>query len=284
MKKLLSVSAIVGVIATAAMMVGCGGDGGHDNGGGPSVAPASIDNKIVTVSENGQNRNLTFTTSGSSFTQYEGTSTNVAGTGTFTYSKQGDNTGQLVLTTADQNGATSTVTYNLTFNSADSGTYTFTTSNGETGSGTFSGLQDFTGGGGNTGGGGDNGGGGNTGGGGDNGGGGNTGGGTPPTTLSGAAIDFTAGGGNGNERLTFSGSGNSVTSDVVPAPNNVGTYTFTPGSGGAPSTLVITFPNGDNYNLTLSFTDSTHGTWSGTQHYDGGDHPVPSGSSFTIAP
>jgi hypothetical protein len=75
-----------------------------------------------------------------------------------------------------------------------------------------------------------------------------------------------------------------VTSDAVNPPNNVGTYTFTPGTGGSPGTLNVTFPNGDTYNLTMTFADATHGSWSGSQTFDNANHPVPAGSSFTIQP
>ena len=151
----------------------------------------------------------------------------------------------------------------MAFTSATAGTYTFTSSGGQTGSGTFSNLQTIPAGGGD--------------GNGDGSGGGDT-----PTALTGRAIDFTATG-QGNERLTFASSGNTVTSEAIP-PNNVGTYTFTPGTGSAPGALVVSFPNGDNYNLTMTFTDATHGTWSGNQFFDGADHPVPAGSSFAIQP
>jgi len=291
MKKLINLLAIVGVIGAAALMNGCGGSDDNSNnnnngaGQGTVLAPASVANKTVTLTENGQSRDITFGTSGNSFTQFENGTTNAIATGNFQWVQQGNNNGQLILTTTrTDGGATNSVTYVLTFNNANSGTYTFATSGGQTGSGTFSNFQDVTTGGntggGNTGGG--NTGGGNTGGG--NTGGGNTGGGSTnaPTSLAGHAIDFTASG-QGNERLTFAGSGNSVTSDAVNPPNNTATYTFTPGTaGGTPGTLVVTFPNGDVYNLTMNFTDATHGTWSGTQHFDNADHPVPAGSSFTI--
>jgi hypothetical protein len=271
MKKLINVSAILGVIGMAAMMTGCGG-GGHDdddNGAPPAnqFAPASLGNQSVTLTENGQSRDIQFAVNGDTFTQFENGTTNAVGTGTFQWVRQGDNNGQLVLTTTGEGGAT--VTYILTFTSATAGTYTFTTSNGQTGSGSFANLQTITpgtpdpGNGGNP----------------DPG----TGGGETPTSLTGRVIDFSASG-QGNERLTFSPSGNNVTSDAVNPPNNVGTYTFTPGTGGAPGTLVVNFPNGDVYNLTMTFSDATHGTWSGTQHFDNADHPVPGGSSFTIQP
>jgi hypothetical protein len=278
MKKLINVTAILGVISMAALMTGCGGSDHNDDT--PIVtptpyAPASLTNQTVTLTEDGQSRDLQFATSGDTFTQFQTGTTNSVGNGNFQYTKQGDNAGQLVLTTTGDGGTANTVTYNLVFTSATSGTYTFTTSGGQSGSGTFSNLQTTTGGGSN--------GGGNDGGG--NNGGGNNGGGTGeiPTSLTGRVIDFTASG-QGNERLTFSSSGSTVTSDAINPPNNVGTYTFTAGTGGAPGALVVTFPNGDTYNLQMTFTDATHGTWAGSQRFDNADHPVPGGSSFTIQP
>lgn len=104
-----------------------------------------------------------------------------------------------------------------------------------------------------------------------------------PISLAGRAIDFTAAG-QGNERLTFYTSGTTVTSDAINPPNNTGTYTFKPGTGGAPAVLAVTFPNGDTYTLTIVFSDSKHGVWSGNQFFDNADHPVPAGSSFAIQP
>jgi hypothetical protein len=280
MKKLVSILAIVGVIGTAALMTGCGGGGGDGHAVAQNgFAPASVANKMVTLTENGQSRDVQFAVSGNNFTQFQTGTTNVVAAGTFQWTQQAANNGQLILTTTDQTG-TNQVTYVLTFTSANSGTYTFTTSGGATGSGTFSNFQDITS---------NNTGGGTTGGttagntGGNTGGttGGNTGG-VAPASLAGHAIDFTATGA-GNERLTFAASGNQVTSDAVNPPNNVATYTYTPVSGGNTANLVVNFPNGDNYNLTMTFTDSTHGTWSGTQHFGGADHTVPAGSSFTFA-
>lgn len=272
MKKLINVSAILAVIGLAAMMTGCGGSDHNNNDVvvATPYAPATFANRSVTLTEGGQSRDIQFATSGNTFTQFQQGTTNAVGTGTFQYAKTGDNLSQLILTTTGTDGAT--VTYTLNFANATSGTYTYVSSTGQSGSGTFSNLQEIAAGG-NTGGndGGNNGGGNN--------GGGNTG--DIPTSLTGRAIDFTASG-QGNEKLTF-GSGNTVTSDVVQAPNNVGTYTYTAGTATTPGTLVVTFPNGDTYNLTLSFTDSTHGTWNGSQHYDNADHAVPAGSSFTIA-
>jgi hypothetical protein len=277
MKKLLSAVAIAGVVGIAAFMTGCGGSDHNDNN--PVVqptgfAPATVANKTVTLTENGQSSTFNFATSGDSYTLFQPGSTNAVGNGTFQYSQQGNNNGQLVLTSTDNTGATNQVTYVLTFTSANAGTYTYTTAGGQAGSGTFANFQDIT-----TGGTGGNGGNGGTGG---NGGNGGTGGSTnAPTSLAGKIIDFTAPG-NGNERLTFAPSGNTVTSDAVSPPNNAATYTFNPGTGGAASTLVVTFPNGDTYNLQMMFTDNAHGSWSGNQRFDQQDHPVPSGSSFTI--
>lgn len=276
MKKLVSVLSIVGVIAAAAVMSGCGGGddnkSSNNNNGGTSFAPATLANQSVTLTENGASRDIQFAASGNTFTQFQSGTTNAVGTGTYQYTQQGPNNGQVIVTTTDQNGATQQVTYNLAFTSATAGTYTFTGTGGLSGSGTFSNLQTTTNNGGNNGGG-------------NNGGGNNNGGGSTnaPTALAGKAIDFTATG-QGNERLTFAATGNQVTSDAVNPPNNVGTYTYTAGANGAPSTLVVNFPNGDNYNLTMTFTDATHGTWAGTQHFDNADHPVPANSSFTIQP
>jgi hypothetical protein len=101
-----------------------------------------------------------------------------------------------------------------------------------------------------------------------------------PTSLAGAVLDLNAPG-QGYERLTF-GSNGTVTSDAYTPSNATGTYTYTRGPAGDSSTVVITFPNSDNYHLTLTFADSAHGTWSGSQFFDGASHPAPSGSSFTI--
>jgi len=288
MKKLISAFAILGVIGIAGLMSGCGGSDHDDNGPAPAAgfAPASVANQSVTLTENGQSRDIQFAVNGNTFTQFENGTTNAIGTGTFSYTQQGGNNAQLILTVTDNTG-TNQVTYVMNFTSASAGTYTFSSTGGQAGSGTFSNLQTITSGntgGGNTGGG--NTGGGNTGGGdtgGGNTGGGNTGGGNTgetPTTVAARVIDFSATG-QGNERLTFASTGSSVTSDVV---TGAGNYTFTPGTGGAPATLVVTFPNGDTYNLTMTFTDATHGTWGGSQHYDNADHPVPAGSAFTIQP
>lgn len=278
MKRVINIFAILGVVSLTALMTGCGGDDDDDNAipQTTAFAPTSFANQGVTLAENDQSRDLQFATSGDTFTQFQNGTTNAVGSGTYQYTRQGDNAGQLILTTTGEDGTTSQVTYNLAFTSATAGTYTFTTSGGQTGSGTFSNLHAISGGG-------DNGGGNN--GGGDNGGGDNGGGNTGdiPTSLTGRVIDFTATG-QGNERLTFSSSGNTVTSDAVNPPNNVGTYTFTPGTGGAPGVLVVTFPNGDTYNLQMNFSDAAHGTWSGSQRFDNADHPVPGGSSFTIQP
>jgi hypothetical protein len=160
MKKLIQLSAILGVIGAAALMTGCGGsdDDNKNNvnpgGGGTAFAPASVANKTVTLTENGQSRDITFGTSGNTFTQFENGTTNAVASGTFQYVQQGNNNGQLILTSAPTGeGNTNQVTYVLTFTSANAGTYTFTTNGGQTGSGTFSNLQDVTTGG-NTGGGG----------------------------------------------------------------------------------------------------------------------------------
>jgi hypothetical protein len=294
MKKLINVFALLAVMGLAAMMTGCGGDDNHDN---PVVvpvnqfAPATFANRSVTLTEGGQSREIQFALNGDTFTQFQPGTTNTVGVGSFQYTRSGDNAGQLILTTTGADGAT--VTYTLNFTSATSGSYNFVSSTGQTGSGTFSNLQEISAGnnggnGGNggtgnggTGGGGNGGDGGNGGNGGTGGNGGNGGGSFEiPTSLSGKAIDFTAPG-QGNERLSFT-SGNTVTSDVLEAPNNAGTYTYTAGTTGTPGTLSVTFPNGDVYNLNVTFTDATHGTWTGSQRFDNADHPVPSGSTFTI--
>lgn len=279
MKKLIDLFAIMAIISLTTFLVGCGDDDDDDDDDAPppqtQFAPASVANHVVTLTEGGQTRDVQFAAAGSNFTQFETGSTNAVGTGSFQYSRLNNNNGQLILTTTDAQGATVQVTYNLAFTSASGGTYTFTSSTGQTGSGTFSNLREVVE---NGGGNGDGDGDGNGDGDGDG-----NGGGEPPTAISGRAIDFTASGA-GNERLTFATSGNSVTSDAINPPNNVGTYTFTPGTGGAPSNLVVTFPNGDTYNLTMTFTDATHGSWSGNQFFDNSDHPVPAGSSFTIQP
>jgi Immunoglobulin I-set domain len=228
----------------------------------PRFAPASLTNKIVTWTEDWQSVGVTFSGTGDTFTEFEPGTANALATGTYQYTRQGANSGQLVLTSTDTTGAANQVTYILTFTSATAGTYTYTTSGGQTGSGTFSNLHEVSAGnaGGNTG--------------------GNTGGvGTAPTSLAGKIIDFTATG-LGNERLSFSTDGQTVTSDAVAPPNNVATCTYT--ASGSTGTLVVTFPNGDNYNLTMSFTDNAHGTWSGIQHFDNSDHSIPAGSWFTI--
>lgn len=300
MKKLVYLSAILAVISLTALMTGCGGgDDDDDNGGGggagQNFAPATLNNYQVTLTEGGQSRNVSFAVQGNTFTQFEPGNTNAVATGTFQWTRQDNDNGQLVLVVTPVGGAsTNQVTYVLTFTSASGGTYTFSTSGGQTGSGTFSGLQIIPAGGGDgggngggdgNGGGGGNGNGGGNGGGDGNGGGGNGGGtpGEPPTSLSGRVIDFSAAG-LGNERLTFAPSGNTVTSDAINPPNNQGTYTYTAGTGTSPATLTVTFPNGDTYNLTMAFTDATHGSWSGSQFFDGSTHPVPAGSSFTIQP
>jgi DNA-binding response OmpR family regulator len=97
------------------------------------------------------------------------------------------------------------------------------------------------------------------------------------TSLAGKTIEFTTCE-KGSERLTFKLNG-SVTSDRVDTP---GTYTYTTGAGGKPSTLVVTFPTGAVYHLTMDFSDSAHGSWSGSRHLDNADHPVPFGSSFAV--
>src|SRR5689334_12385605 len=121
MKKLLNFLGVTGVIITAALMPGCGGGGDNNDNGTPvqtAFAPSSLANRTVTLTENGTSRNVSFATSGNSFTQFQTGTTNAVGTGTFQYSQQGNNGGQLVLSTTDQNGATNQVTYNLTFTSA----------------------------------------------------------------------------------------------------------------------------------------------------------------------
>lgn len=275
MKKLFTILAIAGVVVTAAVMSGCGGSD-HNNNivvPTPSYAPASVTNMTVTLTENGQSRTVNFAPSGTTYTLFDTGTTNAVANGTYQYTQQGNNNAQLILISNDQTGATNQVTYNMAFTSATTGTYTYATVGGATGSGVFSNFVENTGG--NNGG---NNGGGN---GGNNG--GNTGGtNTPPASLAGKIIDFTATG-SGNERLTFASSGNTVTSDAVSASNNPANYVYTGGAAaGSPSTLVVTFPNGDVYNLTMTFSDNAHGTWSGTQHFDNADHPVPAGSSFTI--
>ena len=180
MKKLISAFAILGVIGTAGLMSGCGGSD-HDDDNPPPVvqgfAPASVANQSVTLTENGQSRDIQFALNGDTFTQFENGTTNAVGTGTFNYVQQGPNNGQLVLTVTDNTGANS-VTYVLTFNSATAGTYSFSSTSGQTGSGTFSNLQTIVPSGGGNNGGGDGGG---------NNGGGNNGGGTGeiPTALTG---------------------------------------------------------------------------------------------------
>lgn len=81
----------------------------------------------------------------------------------------------------------------------------------------------------------------------------------------------------GIEMLVFATDADAVTSDVLPGLIGSSLYT-----GGNPANLVITFPNWDRYDLNLTFTDNSHGTWGGTEHYEDKDHIVPTGSSFTI--
>jgi hypothetical protein len=161
MKKLISVFAIIGVVGTAALMTGCGGGGHHDDNTTTTTgfAPASLANQSVTLTENGQSRDIQFATSGNTYTQFENGTTNAVANGTFQYTQQGGNGGQLILTSAGDQGTTNQVTYTLNFTSATAGTYTFATSGGQSGSGTFSNLQQIT----TNSGGGDNGGGNNNG-------------------------------------------------------------------------------------------------------------------------
>jgi hypothetical protein len=270
MKKLINLTALVAVIAVAGLMAGCGSSDDNDETG---FAPATVANTTMTLTEAGQSRDITFAATGNTFSVFEPGATAPISTGTFQYSRISVHSGQLVLTTSDAQGVTRHVSYQVNWITPQSGNYTFATSDGLTGSGTFANFRAVT---------------------------------APvdpgpvdpgpvdpgpidpgpvdpgtiPTTLSGRAVDFTAVG-FGNERLTF-GPGNAVTTDVVNPPNNVGTYTYTANPAANTATLNVTFPTGEFYNLNLNFTAPNTGTWSGVQHFNNQDHPVPAGSSFTI--
>src|SRR5689334_5219971 len=101
MKKLFNYFAVMAVVGLAGFMTGCGDDSSSNNGAVVLVgfAPATLANHSMTVTENGQSRDLQFAATGGTFTQFESGTTNAVGTGTFDYSKQAANTGQLILTT-----------------------------------------------------------------------------------------------------------------------------------------------------------------------------------------
>jgi hypothetical protein len=270
MKKLINLTALFAVIAVATTMIGCGG-GDDDHQDAPQDtgnAPATLANRTITIIEDGRQSEYVFAAAGNTFQVFEPGATTPIVAGNYQYTRLSADTGQLVVTTTDDQGVQSQVTYQIAWTGPQTGTFTWASSAGTTGSGTFINFREVTPPNGDPG----NGDPGN----------GDPGNGDPgevPTTLAGRAVDFTSGGG-GNERLTF-GQGGTVTSDVHDPPV-VGNYTYTL-TGANTATLVVNFPAvNENYNLTMNFTAPRTGTWSGTQFYQGTDHPVAAGSTFTV--
>ena len=72
MKKLFNSLAVLGVVTAAALMSGCGGGDSSNNNSGSTqstgFAPASLNNNTVTLTENGQSRDITFANGANNFT------------------------------------------------------------------------------------------------------------------------------------------------------------------------------------------------------------------------
>lgn len=309
MKKLRNLWAVITVLSFTALMTGCGGSSDDDDdaaaggggGGAPAgMAPASVEGKRVVVVDDAAGsapREIRFETTGNSFTAVAPASNETLASGTYQFTRTGDNTATLVLT--ESNNLTRTVS--LHFTSETSGSYSFTSSDGTSGTGTFSSFGAFTGGGGTGGGGGGGtggggtggggtGGGDGTGGGGTGGGGGGTGGGgggtggggggggdtgTPPATVSGrtATFNVTSGPLVGATTVTF-GAGNTFSASNTGS----GSYTYTLSGNSATLVLDYTAPpdfsgDRDTFIMTFNAGSGSTGTFTGTTRIDDAESP-----------
>lgn len=141
MKKLLHLWAILAMVNIPIWMTGCGGGDDDDDGGAAGAAagfaPNSASGRSVILIDDAASipaQEVRFETSGNTFTAATPAGGETPVTGTFQYTKTGDNTATLVLSSS----AGYVRTFALNFNSDSSGSYSYVSSDGVSGGGAFS--------------------------------------------------------------------------------------------------------------------------------------------------